>query len=76
MVSSSEVRIAYPSISFLFARLGGSLSVSHSFAPLVGGFVFGSSGLSIALADLLPLPSQSLDWFEGLVIRQGVMSKV
>ena len=76
MVSSFEVRIAYPSISFLFARLGGSLGVSHSFTHLVGGFVFGSDGLSVALADLLPLPSQSLDWFEGLAIRQGVMSEV
>ena len=36
MVGSSEVRIAWPSISFLFARLGGSLGVfSH-----VESFVF------------------------------------
>ena len=27
MVSSSEVRIAFPSVSFLFARLGGSFGV-------------------------------------------------
>ena len=66
MVSISEIRIAYHSISFLFAHLCGSLGVSQSFAPSVGGFVFGSNGLSIALADLLPLPSQSL---EGLAIR-------
>ena len=36
MVGSSEVRIAWPSISFLFARLGGSLGVF----PHVESFVF------------------------------------
>ena len=36
MVGSSEVRIACPSISFLFARLGGSLGVF----PNVEDFVF------------------------------------
>ena len=39
MVSSSEARIACPSISFLFARLGAFLGVSHSFSPLIEGFV-------------------------------------
>ena len=58
MVSSFEVMIACPSIS---------LGVSHNFVVLVGGFVFEGSSLSVALADLLPLLSQSLDWFEGLV---------
>ena len=36
MVGSSEVRIACPSISFFFARLGGSLGVF----PNVEDFVF------------------------------------
>ena len=40
MVSTSEVRIVCPSISFLFARLGASLGVSRTFSPLVEGFVF------------------------------------
>ena len=51
MVSSSEVRIACPLISFLFARLGGSLGVF----PHLENFVFKGSSLSVALADLLPL---------------------
>ena len=76
MVSSFEVRIACPSISFLFARFGASLGVSHNFVHLVGGFVFEGSSLSVVLADLLPLLSQSLDWFEGLVSGHGVMSMV
>ena len=76
MVSSSEVRIACPSISFLFACLGASLGVSRNFVPLVGGFVFEGSSLSVALADFLPLLSQSLDWFEGLMSGQEAMSEV
>jgi len=67
MVSSFEVRIACPSISFPFARLGASLGVSRTFFHLVEKFVFEGSSLSIALADLLPLLCQSIDWFEGLV---------
>ena len=51
MVSSFEVRIACPSISFLFARLGGSLGVF----PHLENFVFKGSSLSVALANLLPL---------------------
>ena len=70
MVSSSEVRIVCPSISFLFARLGASLGVSRNFVPLVGGFVFEGSSLSVALADFLPLLRQSLDWFKGLMSGQ------
>ena len=63
MVSSFEVRIACPSISFLFVHLGGSLGV---FAHLEN-FVFEGSGLSVALADLLPLLCQLIDWFENLM---------
>ena len=60
MVSGSEVRIACPSISFLFARLGGSLVVF----PHLENFVFEVNNLGVALADLLPLLRQSIDWFE------------
>ena len=63
MVSSFEVRIACPSIYFLFVHLGGSLGV---FAHLKN-FVFEGSGLSVALANLLPLLCQLIDWFENLV---------
>ena len=56
MVSGSEVRIACPSISFLFARLGGSLGVF----PYLENFVFEGNSLSVALANLLPLLRQSI----------------
>ena len=72
MLSSSEVRALFPSVSFLFARLGGSLGVF----PYLENFVFEGSSLSIALGDLLPLLRQSIDWFEGLVREQGAMSEV
>ena len=62
MLSSSEVRALFPSVSFLFACLGGSLGVF----PYLENFVFEGSSLSIALGDLLPLLHQSIDWFEGL----------
>ena len=63
MVNSSEVRIACPSISFLFARLEGYLGVF----PHLENFVFEGNSLGVALANLLPLLRQSIDWFEGLV---------
>ena len=72
MVSSSEVRIAYPSISFLFACSGGSLGV----LPHLENFVFEGNNLSVALADLLLLLHQSIDWFESLVREQEIMSEV
>ena len=50
MVGSSKVRILFPSILFLFARLRASLGVSHTFCPLVEGFVFGGSSLGVVLA--------------------------
>ena len=71
MVDSLEVRIACPSISFLFAHLGGSLGVF----PHLENFVFEGNCLSVVLGDLLPLLHQSLNWFEGLV-RREVMSEV
>ena len=75
-VDSSKVRIFCPSISFLFACLGASLGVSRSFCPLVEDFVFGGCGLSLMLADLLPLLHQSLNWFEDLVGERRVMPEV
>ena len=72
MVGSSEVRIACPSIYFLFARLGGSLGVF----PHVENFVFKGNSLGVVLTDLCPLLYQSLDWFEELVRERGIMSKV
>ena len=76
MVSSSEVKIAWPSISFLFAHLGTSLGLSCTFFPFVENFVFEGSSLSIALTGLLLLLYQSIDWFEGLVSGREAMSKV
>ena len=72
MVGSSEVRIACPSIYFLFVRLGGSLGV---FAH-IDNFVFKGNSLGVVLIELCHLLRQSLDWFEGLVREQGIMSEV
>ncbi|KAK9991956.1 hypothetical protein SO802_026941 [Lithocarpus litseifolius] len=72
MVSSFKIWVACPSISFLFARLGGSLGVF----PYLGNFVYEGSSLSAVLADLGPVLHQSLDWFEGLEKGQKVMSEV
>ena len=72
MVSSSEVRIACPSVSFLFAHLRGSLGVF----PNLEDFIFLGNCLSVALVALLPLLRQSIDWFEGLVREWGTMSEV
>ena len=70
MVSSSEVRIACPSISFLFVRLGGSLGVF----PHLKNFIFEGNSLGVVVANLLPLLRQSIDWFWDLV--REAMSKV
>ena len=70
MVSSSEVRIACPSISFLFACLGGSLGVF----PHLENFISEGNSLGVVVADLLTLLRQSIDWFWDLV--REVMSKV
>ena len=61
MIGSSDTRTLCHSISFLFTRLGASLSVSRTFYPLVEGFVFKDSSLSVVLADLVPLLHQSVD---------------
>ena len=76
MVSSSKVRIACPSISFLFVCLEASLGVPCTFFPLVENFVFEGSSLNVVLANLLPLLRQSIDWFEGLTSERGAMSEV
>ena len=70
MVSSFEVRIACPSISFLFARLGGSLGVF----PHLENFISDGNNLGVVVADLLPLLRQSIDWFWDLV--REAMSEV
>ena len=76
MVGSIEVRVACPSISFLFACLGASLGVSCAFLSLIEDFVFEGSSLSVALVDLVPLLCQSIDWFKGIVGEWGAMSEV
>ena len=76
MVSSSEVKIACPLISFLFACLGASLGVSRTSFPLVENFIFKGSSLSIVLADLFPLLYQSINWFGGLMSERGAISEV
>ena len=65
MVSSSEVRVACPSVSFFFARLRAALGVSGDFFSLVGDFIFEGCGLSVVLRELSPILGQSLAWFEG-----------
>lgn len=71
MFSSSEVRSDCPSISFLFARLGGALGTF----PYLENFVYEGNSLAVVLADLLPLLRQSVDWFEKLV-KEKTMSEV
>ena len=51
MVGSFKVRIACPSISFLFAHLGGSLGVF----PNVEDFVFEGNSFGVVLTELCPL---------------------
>ena len=70
MVSSYEVRTTCPSISFLFARLGGSLGVF----PHLENFIFEGNSLGVVMADLLPLLHQSIDWFRDLM--REAMSEV
>ena len=76
MVDSSKVRRLCPTLSFFFAHLGASLGSSSSFGSLIENFVLGGSGLSLALADLLPLLRELVNWFEGVVGEQKVMSEV
>ena len=64
MVSSSEVWVACPSVSFFFARLGVALGVSGDFFPLIGDYLFEGNGLSVVLRELSPILGRSLAWFE------------
>ena len=61
MVNGSKVRVACPSVSFFFARLGASLGTSCVFLPSVTNFVFEGSSLGVVLGSLFPLLSQSID---------------
>ena len=67
MVDSSKVRRLCPSLSFFFACFGASLGSFCSFGSLIENFVFGGSGLGLALADLLPLLCESVNWFKGVM---------
>ena len=61
------------SFDFLsFCAFRGSLGVF----PYLENFVFKSNSLSVALADLLSLLRQLIDWFESLVREQEIMSEV
>ena len=71
MVNDSVVRVAYPSVSFFFARLEAALGVSGDFLPLVGDFIFAGCGLSAVLGKLSPILSQSIAWFEGETKRMS-----
>ena len=51
MVDSLDVRIACPSVSFLFARLGGSLGTY----PFLENFVFEGNCLSVVFGRLVAL---------------------
>ena len=64
MVSSSEVWVACPSVSFFFARLGVALGVFEDFFPLIGDYLFEGSGLSVVLGELSPILGRSLALFE------------
>ena len=63
MLSISKVRALCPSVSFLFARLGGSLGAF----PYLENFVLEGSGLSVALGDFFQLLRQLIDRFESLI---------
>ena len=76
MFSSSKVRALYPSVSFIFARLGASMGISRNFYLLVEDFVCGGNSLRLVLTDLFPLLRQFVDWFEDLVSDPRAMSEV
>ena len=76
MVNSSEVRVACPSVSFFFARLGASLGTSRVFLPSVANFFSEGSSLGVVLGSLFLLLCQSIDWFKGLLSEQKAMSEV
>ena len=62
------------SFPFVFlCMLRGFSRFFCSFGSSIESFVFGGSGLGLALADLLPLLRESVDWFEGIMGEQRVM---
>ena len=67
MLGYSEIWQLYPSVSFLFARLGAYLGSFCTRCPSIEGFAVGGHGLSLVLTDLFPLLRQIVDWFEELV---------
>ena len=71
MVSDSKVRVACPSVSFFFARLGAALGISGDFLPLVGDFIFVGCGLSVVIGELSLILGQSIAWFEGEMKRMS-----
>ena len=71
MVSSSEVWVAFPLVSFFFAHLGAALGISGDFFPLIGDYLFEGCGLSVVLGALSPILGQSLAWFEGETRRMS-----
>ena len=71
MVNGSKIRVACPSVSFFFARLGAALGVSGDFLPLVRDFIFVGFGLSLVIGELSPILGQSLAWFEGETRRMA-----
>ena len=75
MVSSFEVMVVCPLVSFLFARLGATLDTSYA-SPFGWEFLFEGSGLGVVLGELFPVLSQSINWFEGLVGGREGMSEV
>ena len=75
MVGYTDFRSISPSITFLFARLGGLLDSSGDRYPQIGDFIVGDSGLNLALGDLYPLLHRSLSWFKSVrrVLRREIM---
>ena len=71
MVNGSKIRVACPSVSFFFARLGAALGVSGGFLLLVRDFIFVGFGLSLVIGELSLILGQSLAWFEGETRRMA-----
>ena len=75
MVDNFEVRRNFPSVAFLFARLGslvelsgdplGAPSLAGSY-PLVEEFVSRGTGLDLVLGALYPLLLESQAWFRSI----------
>ena len=75
MVDNFEVRRNFPSVAFLFARLGSLVELSGDplgapslagLYPLVEEFVSRGTGLDSALGVLYPLLLESQAWFRSI----------